>query len=224
MTTGVDTPTWRRRLAAVLGVLALTAVIAGATLLASAPAASRGSAPGPAEAVPVGGARPGPSDPDSEEARPPGPQPENSVRFPGGGTSALVRAELTADGTLPIPGGVDRASWWGAEFGAETGTALLAGHVDWYGSIGPFDELWRQRPGDVVSVRGPDGHRWDYRVVDVATVHKRDLATRAPTLFSQDGRHRLVLVTCGGDYLGGTDGYSDNRIVTAEPVAAGTRR
>jgi hypothetical protein len=38
-------------------------------------------------------------------------------------------------------------------------------------------------------------------------------------LFSPDGPHKLLLVTCGGEYVGGKEGYEDNRVVTASLVS-----
>ena len=35
-----------------------------------------------------------------------------------------------------------------------------------------------------------------------------------------DGENRLVLITCGGKFVGGQLGYEDNIITVAEPVAA----
>ncbi|WP_243859646.1 class F sortase [Amycolatopsis arida] len=142
-----------------------------------------------------------------------------TVRLPEGGTATLVRRELTADGTLPIPDSLGEATWWGAELGAGHGAALLSGHVNWNRRKGPFDELWRIRSGQEVIVLDTAGGRWVYRVTDVLTLHKDELPAHAQRLFGQDGPHRLVLVTCGGDYVGGTDGYRDNRIVTAELVS-----
>lgn len=49
------------------------------------------------------------------------------------------------------------------------------------------------------------------------TVHKDELPSRAQELFGQDGAHRLVLVTCGGRWVGGSDGCEENRVVIAEP-------
>ncbi|EHR60519.1 class F sortase [Saccharomonospora cyanea] len=227
MTSWWRSPVWQRRTATALGVLAVLAVTAGTAVLRSAPSA-RPSEPGavaPAPAVPEVTARvPGtaetepPREPRAAPPRP-GPQPPNSVRLPGGATSTLVRTELTADGTLPIPGGVDRAAWWGAGFGDDRGAALVAGHVDWYGRSGPFTSLFRLEAGDEVTVRDAAGRTWTYRVASATTLHKSRLARYAPELFAQDGPHRLLLVTCGGDYLGGTGGYSDNHIVTAKLVS-----
>nr|WP_246258338.1 class F sortase [Amycolatopsis anabasis] len=146
-------------------------------------------------------------------------QQPGTIRLPEGGTAQLVRRELTADGTLPIPEGLNEATWWGVKLGADHGASLLSGHVNWKGKKGPFDELWRVRDGQQVSVVDTAGGHWVYKVNDIVTIHKSKLASRAEELFGQDGPHRLVLVTCGGDYIGGTDGYEDNRIVSAELVS-----
>ena len=141
-----------------------------------------------------------------------------TMRLPGGGTAKLVRQELTDDGTLPIPQGLDEAAWWGATLGAEHGAALLSGHVNWKGKKGPFDELWRLKDGQNVEILDTAGGHWVYRVDEILTIRKDNLTERAGALFGQDGPHRLVLVTCGGDYVGGTEGYADNRIVSASLV------
>lgn len=142
-----------------------------------------------------------------------------TIRLPDGGSARLVRSEVTSQGVLPIPRGLGDAAWWGARPGAEAGTSLISGHVNWGGVKGPFDELWRMRQGQEVAVSDAAGGIWVYRVREVVTVHKNDLPAQAAKLFAQSGPHRLVLVTCGGDYSGGTDGYRDNRIVVATPVS-----
>jgi hypothetical protein len=141
-----------------------------------------------------------------------------TVLLPEGGTAKLVRTEVNADGILPIPRGLNDAAWWGVKVGSDYGATLISGHVNWSGIKGPFDELWRIRDGQEVTVADAAGGRWTYRVREVVTVHKNALPLQAPRLFAQDGPHRLVLVTCGGDYLGGTDGYQDNRVIIATPV------
>jgi hypothetical protein len=142
-----------------------------------------------------------------------------TVWLPGGGTAKLIHAEVKDDGSLPIPQGLDEATWWGAKAGAAQGAALLSGHVNWKGKKGPFDELWRLKAGQDVEVVDVAGGRWVYRVDEVLTIHKDNLAAQSEKLFSQEGPHRLVLVTCGGEYVGGTEGYEDNRIATASLVS-----
>ncbi len=142
-----------------------------------------------------------------------------TVRLPEGGTARLVRSEVNGNGVLPIPRGLGDAAWWGVRLGADNGASLISGHVNWGGAKGPFDELWRIQDGQEVTVTDAAGGLWIYRVREIVTVHKNDLPAQAARLFAQDGPHRLVLATCGGDYLGGTDGYRDNRVVIATPVS-----
>jgi hypothetical protein len=207
-------PARRKWLASVLGVLAVAAMVAGVLVLTPQSSGSPAAQP---PAVPTvieqGEAEPAPG---VEVDAQPGPvQALGTVQLPGGGTARLVRKEITANAVLPIPRGLGDAAYWGAKLGARNGVALVSGHVNWGGKKGPFDELWLMRPGQDVSIMDSAGGRWIYRVTDAVTLHKDTLPAQAPRLFGQDGPHRLVLVTCGGDYLGGTDGYRDNRVITA---------
>ncbi|OQO89616.1 sortase [Saccharomonospora piscinae] len=223
-------PVWLRRMATLLAVFAVLATTAGVAVLRSG-ATSEAGPPSPATefraSVPAEAGEPAAEPDPAPTSRPTGPaepppdtpQPPGTVRLADGDTAGLVRTRLTGDGTLPIPPGTADVAWWGAEVGAERGVSLLAGHVGWHGADGSFAALWRHRPGDEVTVRDTADRPWTYRVAAVRTLHKTDLGAHAPDLFRQDGPHRLVLVTCGGDYLGGTDGYSDNLVVTATPVS-----
>lgn len=207
----------RTALAAVSAALAVAAFAAGVVVLSWLPAA-----PTNAVAEPAPGTMPGEDAaplvlPGDSTAR--GQQRPGTVRLPDGSTARLVRTEVTGNGILPIPRGLGDAAWWGAKLGAAQGAALLSGHVNWEGTRGPFDELWRMREGDNVSVVDAHGGQWLYRVTAVTTLAKENLPTQAAQYFGQDGPHRLVLVTCGGDYVGGTEGYDQNRLVTATLVS-----
>jgi Sortase domain len=84
---------------------------------------------------------------------------------------------------------------------------------------GPFDELWRSAVGQEVAVVDTSGKAFKFRVSAVVTVRKDDLPRRAVELFGPRGEHRLALVTCGGRWVGGDNGYEENRVVLATPVA-----
>ncbi len=118
---------------------------------------------------------------------------------------------------LPIPSSLQQASWWGAGLHDPTGATVLAGHVNWHGATGPFAELWKSRAGDSVLLTDQAGQATTYHVSQVITLAKDELPKRADQLFSQDGPHRLVLVTCGGQWVGGKIGYAANQIVIATP-------
>ncbi|RJQ71607.1 class F sortase [Pseudonocardiaceae bacterium YIM PH 21723] len=142
----------------------------------------------------------------------PGQKP-GTIRLPDGTEVRLVRKEIAADGSLPIPDGVNEATWWGAGLEAGQGATVLAGHVNWQNRIGPFEQLWRAAPDQRATVRDVDGTAHEYAVSEVHTVTKQELPNRAAELFDQQGPHRLVLVTCGGRWIGGRLGYDENRIV-----------
>ncbi|MEC3977198.1 class F sortase [Amycolatopsis sp. H20-H5] len=207
--------TWLAGLSAAVATLAVAAGIIVLTWVPADPAATPSAiaADGPA-ALPGEDGAPVALPADSALGQRPG-----TVLLPGGGSARLVRSEVTSTGVLPIPRGLGDAAWWGEKLGSDHGVTLLSGHVNWAGAKGPFDELWSMRAGQDITVADAKGGQWVYRVSDLVTVHKDELPARAAQLFGLDGPPRLVLVTCGGDYLGGTDGYRDNRIVTAVPVS-----
>lgn len=200
-------------LARALAVVAVLAVAAGVALVLTG--GGRHVPPpvhaAPAEASELSAA--GASDETAPQVQQPG-----TIRFPGGATSQLKPVTLTSHGALPVPSGVRYAAKWGAAFGAGHGATVLAGHVNWHGQRGPFAMLWRIRVGQHVSVLDARGRQWVYRITDLRTLHKSKLPDRSAELFGQQGPHRLVLVTCGGDYVGGRTGYQDNRIAIAHLV------
>jgi hypothetical protein len=177
------------------------------------PPAAVPTRPPAAEAPPPSRTTPKPKPP---PAPPPQKQAPGTVRLAQGGTATLVRKDVV-DGVLPVPEGVRQATWWGAAFDGTAGATVLAGHVNWKGATGPFAELWESRLGDVVTVVDAGGASHRFRVRQLVTVHKDQLPARAQELFGQDGPHRLVLVTCGGRWVGGSDGYEENRVVIAQP-------
>ncbi|MDQ7808229.1 class F sortase [Amycolatopsis sp. A133] len=141
------------------------------------------------------------------------------LSLPGGGTAKLIQEDLDAAGALKIPEGLDEAAWWGSKLGAAQGVALLSGHVNWKGKKGPFTELWQVKPGQEVKLTDTAGGAWVYRIDVTETIHKTELAGRSEQLFNPDGPHQLLLITCGGEYVGGSEGYEDNRVVTASLVS-----
>jgi hypothetical protein len=154
----------------------------------------------------------------AKPAKPPDQQRPGTVRLAHGGTAFLVRREVGPDGVLPIPSAINQATWWGADPSGPKGAVVLAGHINWKGAVGPFAELWHAEVGDPATVVDKSGRTLNYRVTGIVTLHKDELPSRAGELFAQDGPHRLVLVTCGGQWVGGQIGYASNQIVIATPA------
>lgn len=162
------------------------------------------------------GAKPPAQQPTAHQPAPPKAGP-GSVRLPSGGSATLVRKEVK-DGVLPVPDGIGEATWWGTELAAAEGATVLAGHVDWKGAKGPFAELWQAQNGREVVIADSAGKEFRFRIKQIETVRKEELPARAVEFFGPRGPHRLVLVTCGGTWIGGQQGYEANRVVIAEPV------
>lgn len=141
-----------------------------------------------------------------------------SLTLPGG-ARAPVRPAQTVAGELEVPEDVQAVGWWdgSAHAGDPFGSTVVAGHVDSATEgLGFFARLLRVDIGDQIALSG-DGHRARYRVVAVEQVAQEALATESRA-FDQDGAHRLVLITCTGQYRPGRGGYDSNLVVIATPV------
>lgn len=132
---------------------------------------------------------------------------------------AVEPVGVTDDGQMEIPPMAEVGGWYrfGASPAEESGTAVIAAHVDSVASagLGPFARLRDLTPGATVEVTLADGGTRSYTVTDVTRVAKPTVAWE--DVFVRGGGHRLVLVTCGGTFRAQERSYSDNVIVTAEP-------
>jgi hypothetical protein len=140
----------------------------------------------------------------------------------------IVPVGTTADQELEVPLNPKRVGWWkyGAKPGATTGTAILAGHINYAGVTGPMATIGKLNPGDEVFVFGTQNadrkHEVRFRVTGVRTYHKTQLPYKE--IFDQKSVGRIAIVTCGGPFDASTGSYLDNIVVFAvpDPVAAGT--
>lgn len=135
-----------------------------------------------------------------------------------------VRARLVAvgradDGSIDVPtqDPVRTAGWY--EYGAspgQPGTAVIVGHVDTRDRAAVFARLPELTPGDRIVVVSRTGKEIEFSVDSVRRTPKT--AFPAATVFAPAPKPRLVLVTCGGAWVGGDVGYADNVIVFATMV------
>ena len=118
---------------------------------------------------------------------------------------------LTLTGTELVPPPDPRVlGWWGRPAAARHGVTLLVGHTVHSGG-GELDDLESVPVGASARVSGIT-----YEVTSVRVISKPALASRAADLFSQHGKHRLVVVTCE-DYDPATGEYASNVVLTAVP-------
>ncbi|KXO91837.1 peptidase C60 [Tsukamurella pulmonis] len=134
------------------------------------------------------------------------------------GAAAPIDAVATdAQGALYPPTDVRRVGWWvdSALPGSGAGSVVVTGHVDdarqGTGYAERFSGLAR---GAEVTLTGKDGTAVRYRVTRTTSVRKGVLPT--DDLNRLDGPETLILVTCGGRFIGPPMGYENNDLVYAE--------
>ncbi|MGH9118788.1 MAG: class F sortase [Acidimicrobiales bacterium] len=148
------------------------------------------------------------------------PTPPVSVRIDALGVDAPIVAvgvEPGTGGVMSVPSDGGLIGWY--EHGpspGETGSAVLAGHVDFDGRPGAFFELRRIEPGAVLVVRGADGIERSFVVQGRQEIAKADLPVSR--LFTRSGPSALVLVTCGGSFDRSAGSYTANVVVYAVPA------
>jgi LPXTG-site transpeptidase (sortase) family protein len=136
-----------------------------------------------------------------------------------GKESAAVLPAPTVDGTLQVPENVQHAGWWdgSAWAGEQFGSTVIAGHVDSAREgAGFFARLLGIEVGDSITLRA-GSNRLKYQVTSVRKVARKALATDSQAL-KQTGPHRLVLITCTGNYDRNRGGYQSNLVVVAKPT------
>ena len=124
---------------------------------------------------------------------------------------------LEPDGQLEIPDETE-IGWYryGATAG-QPGATVLAAHVSWNRTAGPFARLGTVEPGAQVEIALDDGSVRRYEVVERAVYGKLELPRER--LWRNTGPEELVLITCGGDYNPEIRRYRQNIVVYAVPVA-----
>lgn len=128
----------------------------------------------------------------------------------------VIKVGRAADGSIATPATdpAEATGWY--RFGptpGELGTAVIVGHVDTDSQPAVFHRLSELRKGKLIEVDREDHRVATFTVESVETFPKT--AFPADRVFASPDRARLALVTCGGAWVGGHIGYSDNVIVFA---------
>jgi LPXTG-site transpeptidase (sortase) family protein len=126
----------------------------------------------------------------------------------------IVPVGLEEDGAMAAPADPDTVGWY--EFGpgiGGAGNAILAGHVDWGGSLRVFGLLRWLEPGDEIVVSDADGAGLTYRVVWSHMVDAESSAV--DEIFAQGPAEELTLITCGGTFDRASHQYLSRLVVRA---------
>lgn len=167
--------------------------------------------------------------PESEGSTPPATSPSTTPPSSGAGPSdrpvrvkvpdlgidaPVILLGLDQDQALEVPGNATDTGWWtGGSVPGTVGPAVLAGHVNYKGQAGVFQEIGRMEPGDRVEVTLDDGTATAF-VVDRVEQHAKD-AFPTDAVYGPTPGSELRLVTCGGDFDESSGHYDDNIVVYA---------
>ncbi|MFF7469961.1 class F sortase [Streptomyces sp. NPDC008092] len=177
-----------------------------------------GPGSGPHDAPPQPSAAEGRPDPGEERLEAPAlpPSPPTRIRIPAIHVNApLMGLALTASGSLDVPpaGQKNLAGWYEAgTTPGETGTAIVAGHVDNTEGPAVFYDLGALRRGTAIEVDRQDRSVAVFSVDAVEVYQARDFPDEK--VYGAAKRPELRVITCGGGYSR-TTGYQGNVVVFA---------
>ncbi|MEV8126407.1 class F sortase [Streptomyces sp. NPDC085944] len=144
------------------------------------------------------------------------PSPPDRVRIPAIGVDApLTGLGLTGTGSLNVPPAEKKnlAGWYEAgTTPGETGTAIVAGHVDNAEGPAVFYRLGALEKGSAIEIDRRDGGVAVF-TVDAVEVYAAD-AFPDEKVYGAADRPELRVITCGGPYSRST-GYQGNVVVFA---------
>lgn len=142
----------------------------------------------------------------------------NRVVIPALHRSLPLTAAPVANGTVEIPD-LGQIGWLttGSRPDATVGVTTLVFHRDSSTNRSPFYDLPTLRPGDRIGIRTESGTQW-FAVDSIRFVDPNRLP---PKITATYGPRSIVLVTCGGGFQVGIDGYlhwARRVVVEALPV------
>ncbi|KKD05971.1 class F sortase [Streptomyces sp. WM6386] len=192
----------------VIAAVTVVALCCGAWLLRSGAATHAPPQPSAAEA------RADHADTRSAPALPP--SPPDRIRIPSIRVNApLMGLGLTPTGSLDVPPAEKEnlAGWYEAgTTPGETGTAIVAGHVDNADGPAVFYDLGALKKGSPIEVARRDGGTAVFSVDSVEVYDAKDFPDEK--VYGAAQRPELRVITCGGGYSRAT-GYQGNVVVFA---------
>lgn len=138
-----------------------------------------------------------------------------------GDVAPIDPVQLTDTGMLIPPLDVHRLGWYSASAvpGDEgpVGSSVITGHINYQGQgDGYAAKFVDMNVGDEFSVQ-IDGQPRTFRITE-APRHVPKGSDMPEVVNDTSGDNRLVLITSGGEFVGGQLGYAENIITVAEPI------
>jgi hypothetical protein len=133
----------------------------------------------------------------------------------------ILQVGLAKDGSVDVPPlkRHNEAGWFDqGPTPGQFGPSLIVGHADTRSGPSVFADLGKLKPGQKIEVLREDDSVAIFQINSVEHFSKAKLP--AKRVYGDYSRPSLRLMTCGGKWLGGDQGYSDNVVVFASLVSA----
>jgi hypothetical protein len=133
----------------------------------------------------------------------------------------ILDVGLASDGTVDVPPlqRHDEAGWFdGGPTPGQFGPALIVGHADTKSGPSIFYHLSQLKAGQKIEVTRSDRSIAIFEVNSVEHYNKGRLPLQR--VYGDFSRPSLRLMTCGGTWIGGKQGYSDNIVVFASLIGS----
>lgn len=128
---------------------------------------------------------------------------------------------MVDDRVMEVPQNIKEVGWYfpTAPRNFYAGTTVLVGHRDGKDDPqGVFRNISELDFGDQIQLVDNYGQIHEFNVKSVSTIPDSEFASKAEGIFAHVDEPRLVLLTCGGAYVGGNGGYQSTVVLVASPV------
>ena len=131
--------------------------------------------------------------------------------------SAVERVGLTDTEAMDVPAERDNVAWYmlGSKPG-ELGSAVIAGHYDWYDGPAIFFGLDQLQAGDVIEILDDRGHLKKFLVTETALYNNEEFPLEM--VFGRSDKVRLNLITCDGVFDQATNSYNKKLVIFSEAI------
>jgi hypothetical protein len=136
-------------------------------------------------------------------------------------SAPIMQVGLAGDGSVDVPPlqKHNEAGWFDeGPTPGQFGPAIIVGHADTRSGPSVFHDLKRLKPGQKISIHRRDDSTAIFEINSVEHFGKTKLPVSR--VYGDYSRPELRLMTCGGTWLGGSQGYEDNYVVFASLISA----
>ncbi|HDR3902851.1 TPA: class F sortase [Bacillus cereus] len=131
-------------------------------------------------------------------------------------TVNILPVGLDATGRMLVKDNLEVVSWYKqSAVPGNQGNALLAGHRDWKGELGPFQYLENIQKGEHILIQYENQEVRTFQVIEKQVYHAEEVP--ASVMSIQEGP-RVTLITCTGKFIREKGGYQDRLVVIFQSI------